>query len=195
MGLQAKDLGQIRESVTLVETARTGYSGGHSPNHRDLRAGEAYACDRAVIECRRALDNAFDRLGDAPSSSGEPGWCYLLDEAQAHAMAGFCYLRLEDWNRSRQHLRTGLRLQSPSCAREGALRHILLDTTYLRQDRPEVDHAVALATSAVDTLTGGVDSVRCVGHLARLVGDFVPYRRRPAVRQLTEQAAGLLTVK
>jgi hypothetical protein len=91
-----------------------------------------------------------------------------------------------------QHLHTALRLQSPrvpaSCAREGALRHILLATTYLRQDRPEVDHAVALATSAVDTLIGGVDSARCVGHLA-------PYRRRPAVRQLTEQATGLLTVK
>ena len=58
-----------------------------------------------------------------------------------------------------QHLHTALRLQSPrvpaSCAREGALRHILLATTYLRQDRPDVDHAVALATYAVDTLTGG----------------------------------------
>ncbi|MDQ3761513.1 MAG: hypothetical protein M3460_07365 [Actinomycetota bacterium] len=32
-----------------------------------------------------------------------------------------------------------------------------------------------------------------VGHLARLVGDFALYRRRPAVRQLTGQAAGLLT--
>jgi hypothetical protein len=69
----------------------------------------------------------------------------------------------------------------------------MLATTYLRQDRPEVDHAVSLASRAVETLKGEVDSARCVGHLARLVGDFGPYRRRPAVRQLTEQAAGLLT--
>lgn len=195
MSLQAKDLGQPRESVTLAETARAGYPGA-TPRIAaicDLRAAEAYACDRATTDCRRALDSAFDRLGDAPSSSGEPGWCYWLDEAQAHAMAGFCYLRLQDWGRARQHLRTALRLQDLSCAREGSLRHILLAQTYLRQDRPEVDHAVSLASQAVETLTGEVDSARCVGHLARLVGDLAPYRRRPAVRQLTDQAAGLLT--
>ncbi|MGQ0773189.1 MAG: hypothetical protein ACT4NY_02020 [Pseudonocardiales bacterium] len=65
----------------------------------------------------RALDSAFDRLGDAPSSSGEPGWCYWIDEAQTHA----CYLHLEDWGRARHHLRTTLRLQDPSYARDGAL--------------------------------------------------------------------------
>ena len=86
-----------------------------------------------------------------------------------------------------------LRLQDLSCAREGSLRHILLAQTYLQQDRPEVDHAVSLATRAVETLSGEVDSARCVRHLARLVGDFVPYRRRPAVRQLTEQATELFT--
>ncbi|HKR48275.1 MAG TPA: hypothetical protein VJT72_01630 [Pseudonocardiaceae bacterium] len=196
MSLQAKDLSQIRESATLAETARAGYPGA-TPRVAaicDLRAAEAYACDRATTDCRRALDSAFDRLGDTPSSSGEPGWCYWLDEAQAHAMAGFCYLRLEDWGRARQHLRTALHLQDLSCAREGALRHILLAQTYLRQDRPEVDHAVSLATRAVETLTGEVDSARCVGHLTRLVSDLAPYRRRPAVRQLTEQATPLLAI-
>jgi hypothetical protein len=195
MSAQAIDLGQIRESVTLVETARAGYPGA-TPRVAaicDLRAAEAYACDRSVTECRRALDTAFDRLGDAPPSSGEPGWCYWLDEAVSHAVAGRCYLRLEDWNRARQHLRAALRLQDASYRREGAQSHIGLATTYLRQDQPEVDHAVTLATRAVETLSGEVDSARCVGYLARLVGDFAPYRRRPAVRQLTEQATGLLT--
>ena len=195
MSLQAKDLAQIRESVTLAETAQADYPGA-TPRVAaicDLRAAEAHACDRVTADCRRALDSAFGRLGDFPSSSGEPGWCYWLDEAQAHAMAGFCYLRLEDWGRARQHLQTALRLQDPSYVREGALRHILLATTYLRQDQPEVDQAVTLAIHAVETLTGEVDSVRCVGHLARFVGDLAPYRRRPTVRQLTEQATALLT--
>ncbi len=195
MSAQAIDLGQIRESATLAETARAGYPGA-TPRIAailDLRAAEAYACDRAATECRRALDSSVDRLGDAPPSSGEPGWCYWLDEAVSHAVAGRCYLRLQDWGRARQHLRAALRLQNPSYRREGAQSHIMLASTYLRQDRPEVDHAVALATRAVETLTGEVDSARCVGHLARFVGDLAPYRRRPAVRQLTEQAAGLLT--
>jgi hypothetical protein len=68
MSLQAKDLGQIRESVTLAETARAGYPGA-TPRIAaicDLRAAEAYACDHATTDCRRALDSAFDRLGDAP---------------------------------------------------------------------------------------------------------------------------------
>ncbi|MGH3931435.1 MAG: hypothetical protein ACRDTF_15865 [Pseudonocardiaceae bacterium] len=197
MSLQAKDLGQIRESITLAETAQAGYPGA-TPRIAaicDLRAAEAYACDRATVDCRRALDSAFDRLGDAPSSLGEPSWCYWLDEAQAHAMAGFCYLRLEDWKRSRQHLRTALRLQDSHYAREGALRHIFLAHTYLRQDQPEVDHAVSLASQAVQTLNREVNSARCVGHLARLIGEFAPYRRRPAVRELTEQAAGLLALR
>ncbi|MGH4024925.1 MAG: hypothetical protein ACRDRV_10100, partial [Pseudonocardiaceae bacterium] len=71
--------------------------------------------------------------------------------------------------------------------------NIMLAHTYLRQDHPEVDHAESLASRAVETLTGEVDSARCVGHLSRLIGDFALYRRRPAVRQLTDQAAGLLT--
>ncbi|MEO7193280.1 MAG: hypothetical protein ABIZ05_00415, partial [Pseudonocardiaceae bacterium] len=190
MSMQAKDLGQIREAVTLAETARAGYP-GTSPRVAailDLRAAEAHAHDQASTECRRALDTAFDRLGDTPSSSGEPDWCYWLDEAHTHAFAGYCYLHLRDWARARQHLRTALRLWDPNYARDSALHHIHLATTYLRQDQPEVDHAVALATHAVRTLTGEVDSTCVVGHLARLLSDLTPYRRRPTVRQLTEQA-------
>ena len=195
MSTQAVGLGQIREAVTLAETARVGYPGA-SPRVAaicDLRAAEAHAWDRAATECRLALDSAFDRLGDAPSSAGEPGWCYWLDAAQIHHMAGLCYLRLEDWGRARQHLHAALRLEDPSYRRVGAESHIMLAHTFLRPDRPEVDHAVSLATRAMQILTGEVNSPRCVGYLTRLVGDFAPYRHRPAVRQLTEQAAGLLT--
>ena len=148
MSEQARHLGQIRQAATLAETARAGYPGA-SPRIAailDLRAAEAHANDQASAECRRALDAAFDRLGDAPSSSGDPDWCYWLDEAEAHAWAGYCYLCLQDWSRARHHYHAALRLQDPSYRREDALRHILLATTYLRQDQPEVDHAVALAT-------------------------------------------------
>ncbi|MGH3929484.1 MAG: hypothetical protein ACRDTF_05850 [Pseudonocardiaceae bacterium] len=194
MSLQARNLGQIRESVTLAETARAGYPGA-SPRIAallDLRTAEAHATDRAVTECRRALDSAFDRLSDPPSSSGEPHWCYWVDEAHAHGAAGSCYLDLGDWGRARRHLGAALRLEDPGYARDGAFRRIRLATTYLRQDRPEVDHAVALATRAVETLTGEVDSPYVAGQLAQFIGQLAPYRRRPAVRQLTDQAAGLL---
>ncbi|MGH3942431.1 MAG: hypothetical protein ACRDTG_28180 [Pseudonocardiaceae bacterium] len=194
MSLQALELGQIRESVTLAETARAGYSGA-APRVTallDLRAAEAHARDRAVTDCRRALDSAFNRLSDPPSSSGEPDWCYWVDEPLAHAFAGSCYLDLGDCGQARLHLSTALRLQNPSYARDGAFRRIRLANTYLRQDRPEVDHAVALATRAVETLTGEVDSAYVAGQLAQFIGRLAPYRRRPTVRQLTDQAAGFL---
>jgi uncharacterized protein HemY len=108
-------------------------------------------------------------------------------------VAGRCYLRLQDWDRARRHLRAALRLQDPSYRRYGAECHIALAHTYLRQDQPEVDHAATLATRAVSTLADEVDSARVVGHLTQLVGDFAPYRRRPSVCQFTDQAAELLT--
>lgn len=193
MSVQARDLGQIRESATLAETAQAGYPGA-TPRVAailDLRSAQAHALDGSVTECRRALDSAFDRLGDGPSSSGEPGWCYWLDEAHAHSMAGFSYLRLKDWSRARQHLRSALRLEGASYVREGVQSQIFLATTYLRQDHPEVDHAVSLASRAAQTLREDVDSRRCVDLMGRLIGEFAPYRRRPAVRELTEQAAEL----
>lgn len=195
MSEQAKALGQIREAVTLAETARAGYPGA-TPRIAalcDLRLAYAHAYDQASTECRRALDSAFDRLGDAPSSSGEPDWCYWVDEAEAHYQAGSCYLRLEDWSQARKHLQIALRLQDPSYVREGARRQIQLATTYLLQAQPEVEHAVALATSAVDTLTSQVDSARVASHLTTFIGHLGPYRRRPAVRQLTDRAAQLRT--
>ena len=194
MSEQAKLLGQIRAAVTLAETARTGYPGA-TPRVAalcNLRAAQAYAYDQATTECHRALNTAFDQLGDPPSSWGEPAWCYWLDEADAHTQAGNCYLQLQDWNRACHHYHAALRLQDPSYVRENARRHIKLATTYLLQGQPEVDHAIALATPAVDALTNQVSSARVVSHLARFVGHLGPYRRRPAVRELTDRAAGLL---
>ncbi|MGH8920496.1 MAG: hypothetical protein ACRD0H_19550, partial [Actinomycetes bacterium] len=196
MSEQAEDLGQIRESVTLAETARAG-SPGASPwiaTMLDLRAAGAHAHDRSVAECRRALDTAFDRLGDAAPSSGEPDWCYWLDEAQAHGHAGESYLLLEDWSRARHHYQAALRRQDPSYVRESARRQIKLATVYLRQDQPEVDHAVSLATRTVDTLTGQVDSTRCAAHVTGFVSQLAPYRRRPAVRQFSDRVAALRTI-
>jgi tetratricopeptide (TPR) repeat protein len=195
MSCQAKDLSQIRESVTLAETARAGYPGA-SPAVAailDFRAAEAHAFDHATTECRRALDAAFDRLGNATSSAGEPGWSYWLDDAQLHAAAGSCYVRLQDWERARSHLHDALRLQDAGFSREGTLRRILLAETYLRQRRPDLDQALAFGTQAVDALSSAVNSTRIATRLAPLVKGLAPFRQRPAVRDFTERATSLLT--
>ncbi|WP_326551635.1 tetratricopeptide repeat protein [Micromonospora sp. NBC_01813] len=154
MSCQAKDLGQLRQSITLAETARASYP-ATSPKVGtilDLRAAEVYANNHAVADTRRALDSAFDRLTDERPEHGDPDWAYWINEAQAHAQAGYCYVKLEDWTRAREHLRAALRLQDNEYSREGALRHALLATTYVRQDQPELNKALALGDHAVQTV-------------------------------------------
>ncbi|MER7168355.1 hypothetical protein ABT336_20100 [Micromonospora sp. NPDC000207] len=194
MSCQAKDLGQLRQSVTLAETARTSYP-ATSPKVStilDLRAAEAYANNQSVTDTRRALDRAFDRFTDSRPEHGDPDWSYWVNEAQAHAQAGYCFVKLEDWPRAREHLRSALRLQGDEYTREGALRNALLATTYVRQDHPDLDKALALGHQAVETLTGQVNSARCIKHVRNLVGSLTPYRRMPAVRQFCQDARELV---
>jgi hypothetical protein len=54
---------------------------------------------------------------DPGASSGPPDWCHWMDEAQIHAHAGYCYMRLGDHTRARGHLRNGLRLQHATYSR------------------------------------------------------------------------------
>ncbi|WP_280453978.1 hypothetical protein [Nocardia brasiliensis] len=192
---QAKDIKNPREAIALAETARKGYRGA-SPRVSAilaLRAAEAYATSGSIIGCRRAIDDAFVQLDSPPTTA--PDWSYWLNDGHAHGQAGFCYLQLEDFSAARRHFRHALRLQDPTAAREGALRYTLLATTYARQNDPDIDQALTLADRAVDTLTGEVDSTRCVGHLNTLLRDLNPHHRRPAVRQLTERVRLLQTVR
>lgn len=194
MSCQAKDLGQLRQAVTLAETARASYP-ATSPMVTailDLRAAEAYANNRSTADTRRALDSAFGRFTDSRPEHGDPDWSYWINEAQAHAQAGYCFVKLEDWSRARDHLRTALRLQGNEYTREGALRNALLATTYVRQEHPELDRALALGEQAVQTLAGQVTSARCVKHVRNLVGALTPYQRTTAVRRFRQDARDLI---
>ncbi|MEQ4304204.1 hypothetical protein ABNF97_22955 [Plantactinospora sp. B6F1] len=195
MSCQAKDLGQLRQAVTLAETARAGYPGA-SPKVSailDLRAAEAYANEGSAVNAHRAIDSAFGRLTGNRPDHGDPDWSYWINQAQAHAQAGYCYVKLEDWSHAREHLRTALRMQGNEYTREGALRNALLATTYVRQSQPDLDKALALGDQAVGTLTGQVTSARCIKHVRNLVGTLTPYRRTPAVRQFCQDARDLIT--
>lgn len=147
MSCQAKDIRQPHEAVTLAVSARAGYRGA-SPRVSailSLRAAEAHAANGSATECRRAIDDAFANL-DSPTTTA-PDWSYWLNPGHAHGQAGFCYLKLGDHSAARKHFRQALRLQDPKATREGALRYTLLATTYIRQDDPDLDQALALAAT------------------------------------------------
>jgi len=143
-----------RLHATAAELLRlsgwSAFEDGHHPQAQrywfaallDLRAAEARAHDRAAIECHRALDSAFDRLGDAPGSSGEPDWCYWLDEAQptpTPAPATYTW-RTGPGPASTCVPRYGCRIPAlPATAHCGTL----MATIYLRQDQPEIDHVAS----------------------------------------------------
>lgn len=192
MSCQAKDIGQIREAVSLAETARSGY---HNTSSQvacilDLRAAEAYANAGETAAARNAINQAFSRFTDPSSVS--PDWAYWISPAHARSQAGYCYLTLKDWSRARYHLsraRTQHHRESP---REGALHDVLLATTYARQDSPDLDRACSLGGQALATLSGQVDSPRGVRHLRTLTEDLHPYRHSPAVRRLLTDAGDLV---
>jgi hypothetical protein len=71
---------------------------------------------------------------------------------------------------------------------------IRLAETYLRQDQPDLDQALALGTEAIDALSGTINSTQCIKRLAPLVNGLTPFRRRPAVREFTDRATALLTL-
>ena len=194
MSCQAKDIGQIREAVTLAETARTGYpaSSPQVATILDLRAAEAYANAGEAGRCRKAIDSAFTRFTDTPASTGNPPWSYWITPAHADAQAGYCYLKLDNWSQARTHLTRSLPEHTQQSAREGALHTVLLATTYVRQEKPNLDRAIELGDQAVHTLSGQVSSTRCVRHVRRLVDDLTPYRRNPMVRRFCTDATDLL---
>jgi hypothetical protein len=197
MSCQAKDLGGGREAVLLAETARAGYPGASGTVRAilALRAAEAYANDRTATAIRRvtdtrgAIDDAFTALDStAAPSSGAPSWSYWMTSSQAHAQAGYCFLTIGDHPRARHHLHRSLQPQGSDYSREGALRDVLLATTYQRQPKPDLAQALVHGNRAIDALTGEVDSPRCVGHLAHLAAGLRPYRRSHGVAQFIERA-------
>lgn len=94
--------------------------------------------------------------------------------------------------RAQSHLQTALRLQADRDSREGALRQVLLATTYVRQGDPE--HACQVGGQVVNLLASKVDSERCVGYVRRLQAALGPYRKVAAVKDFNERVSMQLAV-
>ncbi|EYT89844.1 hypothetical protein ThrDRAFT_04532 [Frankia casuarinae] len=191
MSCQAKDIGQFTESARFADSARTGYA-GTSPTVSailNMRAAQAYANLKDAVETRRAIDAAFDVFGGNPPGHGEPPWSYWFNEAQMNEQVGYCYMRLGDWERARDHLSLSTGVTGGPDTREGALRQALLADTYAQQGDP--DSACAIGNQAIDALTNEVDSARCVGHVKQVRQHLVPYHRLSVVQEFNERVEAL----
>jgi hypothetical protein len=196
LSCQAKDLArntqQARSAVILAEAA-FGRHPGASPRVSailNLRAAEAHAAAADPTASMRAIDRAFSRLDDQPTSTGDAPWSYWMTREHAHAQAGFCHLRLRNWQGARHYLRTSLAEAAPS--REAALRRILVATSYARQPLSDLDQVANEAHHAIDTLTTEVTSLRVRSHLAALLThELRRHHRQPAIHAVMDRFRNL----
>jgi transcriptional regulator with XRE-family HTH domain/tetratricopeptide (TPR) repeat protein len=191
MSCQAKDIGQPREATRLAESACAGYAGA-SPTVTaivNMRAAQAYANVNDKTAARRSIDTALAAMGGAIPQHGVPAWSYWLDEAQINEQVGYCYMRLGDWPRAREHLLAAILAQGSTKSREGVLRQALLASTYAQQGDPEA--ACKAGNQAIDALMNHIDSERCVGHIQRVVDHLQPFSELSFVREFAERVRGM----
>jgi hypothetical protein len=154
-----------------------------------MRAAQAYANVNDRTAARRSIDTALAAMGGAIPQHGVPAWSYWLDEAQINEQVGYCYMRLSDWPRAREHFLAAILAQGSTKSREGVLRQALLASTYAQQGDPEA--ACKAGNQAVDALVNHIDSERCVGHIQRVVDHLQPYSELSFVREFAERVRGM----
>jgi len=194
MSDQAWDLGQIRDAVTLAETAHAGYRGG-SPRiaaRLSLQAALAYSAAGESTACQRALDAAFNQVGSFRTEPG-PDWVHWLDEAQSHLYAGTCYLRLQLWDLARHHFDQALKMPDSyvsTSPNETAWALTRLAAVCVRQDHPDIEQAVDLARNACELLEGGLGSMSQFGTaptVRELVSDLAAHDQEQDVQDLVRR--------
>jgi hypothetical protein len=182
----ARELGMHDDATKLAATALAGYK-GRSPRVAailHMRAALADAAKGDTAGCRRAIDSAYDAFRNAPPESGEPDWCYWMDEAMINEQIGTCHMWLDDYRLACDHLESSLRVEQNSQVREGALRLTRLASAYVGQGGPE--QACEIGRRAIETLSSQVNSARVTSLILGLRDDLEPYRNVQAVQEFSE---------
>jgi hypothetical protein len=191
MSEPAKDLGRPDDAAKLAATALAGYKGS-SPRVSailHMRAALPYAVKGEAAGCKRAIDSAYEAFRNSSPESGEPDWCYWMDEGSLNAMIGECFLLLTDYPAASSHLELSLRGEQnehSAYVRDGVLRLTRLATSYARGGEPE--RACEAGVRAIDTLSGQVDSTRLTGRIRQLRKDLQPYQNVSVVREFGNRA-------
>jgi transcriptional regulator with XRE-family HTH domain len=193
MSEPAKDLGRPDDAARLTETALAGYKGS-SPRVSAIlytRVASAYASKGDTSECRRAIDSAYDAFRNSPLESGEPDWCYWMDERSLNASIGTSFLSLNDYPSACRHLELSLpeQYEQNPFVRDGAVRLTSLATAYTRAGEPE--RACEVGTRAIDALSSQVDSVRLIARVQQLRDNLGPYMRVSAVQEFSDRVDSL----
>lgn len=188
MSVPALDLNRPDDAVKLAATALAGYK-GRSPRVSailHIHAARSHALIGDAADCKRAIDAAYDALRGSPAESGEPDWCYWMDEGAMNEHIGACFVSLNDYPSACDHLEMSLRVEENrrnSYFRDGVTRMIFLATAHAQHGEPE--RACAVGMRAIDALSGQVDSARLTGVMQGLRKNLELYQSVPAVREFS----------
>jgi tetratricopeptide (TPR) repeat protein len=188
MSHQATYLGHYRHAADLARAARLGAGASATPTAVSLfyaMEARALAAQQDEASCLDALRNADVSFGRR-SPENDPEWLRYFDAAELAAEWAHC---LRDLGRGRQaetYAQQSLDLSEDLYVRSLSFVRTVLATSYLQQG--EVEHAVATAAAAAETIAG-LRSNRCRHYLQAFAVQLVPYQRMPAVEVFTRQLA------
>jgi hypothetical protein len=191
MSEPARDMGRPDDAARLMATALAGYKGG-SPRVSTIlhmRSALAHSLKGDAAEAKHAIESAYAAFQKSPPESGEPAWCYWMDEGMLHEQIGTSYMWLKDYPTACRHLEISLQSDQNSQVREGALRLTRLATAYVRQREPE--QASKIGIRAIDTLASKVDSPRVAVGIERLRSEMSLYAGIPAVQEFSSRVDAL----
>ncbi len=195
MSHQAHWLDKPDDAVMLATTALAGYKGG-SPRvsaNLHMRVAIAHAARGDTSDSRHAIDSAYDAFRNPPPDSGEPEWCYWMDERDINSKIGECLILLSDYRSASDHLEISLQAEDnrrSSYIRDGVSRLIKLAAARAQQGEPE--RACEVGTRAIDALSGQVDSARLTMRVQRVRKELRFYQNVPAVREFSDRVDELV---
>jgi len=187
---QAFCAGNAQDALQLAQAAQA--SGKGVTTYRDAAVTGMRLAWAQALSGEKTYANMLNRasaLFERGSPADETTHAYWMDEAALACETGRCFLEANQPQQAAELLRQGLSFFSPSYLREHAYWLSVLATAHLRQR--EVEQACAVASQALNLLTGQVNSPRIVNHLHDFQQELTPYDV-PCVREFTERARQLL---
>jgi transcriptional regulator with XRE-family HTH domain len=188
MAQQAVERGLRTDAVRFATAAQDGYRNGSSPGLKMLLAMQAARTQAMYRDAPGARRSIQQGLGAVHSGGEDPWWVTnLVDSGTPYRRAASVHALLGDWPAVTDYLtRTDGEAKS---GRRKAVQQLRLAISYARQR--EIEQALALGTTALDTLTGPAESPRGLAFARELADDLYHFYRRPGVREFTARVREL----
>jgi hypothetical protein len=188
MSHQATYLGNFHEAANMAAAARMGTTSLIAPTleahfyvmeaRAHAGAGEARACDRALLMAERAFEK-----GDPADA---PEWIQYFDQRELHAELAHCNRDLGRSARAVEHAAAATVVADGASTRSDFFATMVQAHGYL--DQGEVDEGCAIALRALD-LGEQLMSARCVTYVDEFRGRLARFGTASAVGRFEVEAA------